>query len=153
MPIATPRNAIINMFKASSEVTSIVPTTKITKGFGKTIRAIDLPRSIHVVQLSRGEDEEGDFSKTIKSVWATYNYHVVMAFELDADEGPEDAEDYESQYDELIRKIIGADFTIGGSVSNSGIGRSFFRMHPGKDGVYLVVVEVSVRVHEQVAVS
>jgi len=148
--IATVRNAMITQMKGDTALAAEFLTTQISYGLGNQIKAADiLPKAIRVVQLGRGEETPEEFGGGVTWVSVPYRFHVLALFILDNDETEADGEDRSSSYDRLIRKSISKDTTLGGSVRNTELGRTFFLTHPEKSDMKLVLVEVTATSHEQ----
>ncbi len=153
MEIKTVRDALINTLKANPDIISKIGADKVDYGFGRSISKNMLPHSIRVVQLGRGKTDEdaeeiADFGGGSEYVWASYRFHVVVVFQLVEGEDEKDAEDYESDYDRIVRKAISADCTLGGIVTDVELGRTLIRQLPEKDTIYFVLVEVSALSYE-----
>lgn len=153
MEIKTVRDALINALKADPDIISKIGANKVDYGLGRSVKNTMLPRSIRVVQLGRGKTEEdaeeiADFGGGSAYVWASYRFHVVVIFQLAEGEDEKDAEDYESDYDRIIRKAISADCTLGGIITDVELGRTILRQHPEKEGIYFVLLEVSALAYE-----
>lgn len=153
MEIKTVRNALIATIRLDTDIISKFGADKVDYGLGRSVKKIMLPRSIRVVQLGRGKTEEdaeeiADFGGGSAYVWASYRFHVVAIFQLAEGEDEKDAEDYESDYDRIMRKAISADCTIGGIVTDVEFGRTILRQHPEKEGIYFVLLEVNALSYE-----
>ena len=155
MEIKTVRNALIDRLKADSGILSKIDAAQIDYGLGRNISGVlaSKPVAIRVIQLGRGNttddaEEAADFGGGQEYVWAKYRFHVVVIFQLVEDETEKDAEDYESDYDRIIRKAISADCTLGGIVTDIELGRTLIRQLPEKDTIYFVLLEVNALVYE-----
>lgn len=153
MEIKTARNALINSLKADPDVTSKIGADKVDYGLGRNVKKEMLPRSIRVVQLGRGKtdddaEEVADFGGGSEYVWARYRFHVVVIFQLVEGEDEKDAEDYQSDYDRIVRKAVSANCTLGGIVTDIELGRTLIRQLAEKDTIYFVLIEVAALSYE-----
>ncbi|OPY03571.1 MAG: hypothetical protein A4E60_00236 [Syntrophorhabdus sp. PtaB.Bin047] len=153
MEIKTVRNALINTLKTNPDIISKIGADKVGYGLGRNINKNMLPRSIRVVQLGRGgtgteAEEAADFGGGTEYVWAKYRFHVVVVFQLVEGEDEKDAEDYESDYDRIVRKAISANCTLGSVVTDIELGRTLIRQLPEKDTIYFVLLEVNALSYE-----
>lgn len=153
MEIKTVRDALINALKADPDIVGKIGAAKVDYGLGRNINKNMLPRSIRIVQLGRGgtgteAEETADFGGGTEYVWASYRFHVVVIFQLVEGEDERDAEDYESEYDRIVRKAISASPTLGSVVTDIELGRTIIRQLPEKDAIYFILIEVNAIAYE-----
>lgn len=149
MAIKDVRDALLTQIKNDADIIAEFGSN-VDYGLGKNISMSLLPKSIRIIQL--GIDPEKNTEIGGGYIFANYRFHIVAIFALSSDETVKTAEDRESNYDRLIKKAITKDYELGGSATDVELGRTFFRTHPEKDGVYFVLIEVIVMNYEQESV-
>lgn len=147
MDIATVRNGLISQLQVDPDVITKFGASKVDYGLGKKLTEDMFPQSIRIKQRGRGttEDNAEEFAETGDGnsyVWCRYPFYIVVIFQLSDDEDEKDAEDYESEYDRIVRKAL-ADCTLNNVVTTCEFGRSFLRTHAEDEKVRFVVIEAT----------
>lgn len=151
MEIKTVRTGIIEAIKADAEVIERIGADQVDYGLGRKIKESMFSGkgvAVRVVQLGRGEETPADYGAGTTYVWSQYRFHVVAVFQLSESEDEKDAEDYESDYDRIIRKALSVGYSLKDFATKVKFGRTILRQLPEKDTIYLVLLEVTVEVYE-----
>ena len=150
MEIKTVRDGLVAVLKADPDIISKIGAAQVDYGLPRKINQAMLVKgsAIRVVSRGRGEEEMADSGGGETFVWAPYRFHVVTVFQLTDTEDEKDAEDYESDYDRIMRKAISNGYTLNGIATDVEFGDTVLRQHPEKDTIYFVLLEVTALVYE-----